>query len=278
MSTLGSSSGEPSRVLRGLVGVVHLAPMPSDPAHTGGSFDDVIDGALGDVAAWLEGGVATVVVENFGSAPFWKGTRGERIPPHQTALLALVAARARREGATVGVNCLRNDGVSAVGVAAAAGAAFVRVNVLIGAYVTDQGLIEGEAADLARYRRAIGFSGEVFADVLVKHASPLGALTVTDAVHDTLLRGGADAVVVSGRATGASVDRAVLAEARDAAGGARVFLGSGLTPACADALCPLADGAFVGTWAKKSGDVRRPVDAARVRALVEATAGRFRRG
>lgn len=263
-------------MIRGLVGVIHVPAMPGDPASAGEGFDRVRERAARDVGAWLEGGVSTLIVENFGSAPFWKGTRGERIPPHQTALLALVCDDAKRLGATVGANCLRNDGMAAVGIAAATGAAFVRVNVLIGAYVTDQGLIEGEAADLARYKRSIGFSGDVFGDVLVKHASPLAPLTAEDAVHDTLLRGGADAVVVSGRATGAKVDTGLLRDVRRAAGSARVFLGSGLAPSNADELCPLADGAFVGTFAKEEGDVKRPVDPARVRELVRATSGRFR--
>ena len=38
------------------------------------------------------------------------------------------------------------DGIAALGVAAAVSAQWVRVNVLTGAYVTDQGLIAGEAA------------------------------------------------------------------------------------------------------------------------------------
>ena len=44
------------------------------------------------------------------------------------------------------LRCLRNDAKSALAIAAAANLDFIRVNVHTGAYLTDQGLIEGEAA------------------------------------------------------------------------------------------------------------------------------------
>ena len=42
---------------------------------------------------------------------------------------------------------LRNDARAALAVAAATGAAFIRVNVHAGAVVADQGILEGEAAE-----------------------------------------------------------------------------------------------------------------------------------
>lgn len=262
---------------RGLCGVIHLPPMPGDPRYVSGGFEGVLDCATRDAEALVAGGVDSIIVENFGSAPFAKGGPESRVPPHQVAMLSLVVRAARSLGKPVGVNCLRNDGYSALGIAAATGASFVRINVHSGAYVTDQGLIEGEAHHTLRYRASLGAEGvAILADVMVKHAVPLAPTTATDATHDTLLRGLADAVVVSGRATGAPVDRELLLEVRAAAGDAVVLLGSGLTPELGDTLGPLADGAIVGTWVKERGDVRAPVDPARVRELVAAVRGKLR--
>jgi membrane complex biogenesis BtpA family protein len=270
-------------VPNGIIGVVHLPPLPGDPRWRGApgaasaGFDEAEAWALRDAEALEEGGVAGLIVENFGSAPFYKGTPGDRVPPHQVAALARITrAIVARSALPVGVNCLRNDAPAAIGIAAAAGAAFVRVNVHAGAYVTDQGLIEGEAAHTLRYRAALGARVGILADVLVKHAAPLAPLGVADAVGDVLHRGLADAVVVTGAATGARVDVERLAEVARAAGSAPVLIGSGLTPALVDALAPLATGAIVGSWLKEGGRVERPVDRARVRALVAACAGRFR--
>ncbi|MCC6646372.1 MAG: BtpA/SgcQ family protein [Polyangiaceae bacterium] len=262
---------------RGVIGVVHVPGLPGDPRPAPGGFDGARRRSLDDAAALARGGVAAIIVENFGSAPFTKGDASARLPPHQTAFLARLVAELTGLGIPIGVNCLRNDAVTALGIAAATGAAFIRVNVHTGAYVTDQGLIEGEAATTLRYREQLGATGvAIVADVLVKHAAPLAPLSVRDAVEDTLHRGLADAIVVSGRATGARVDVARLIDAREAAGDAPVLIGSGLTPDDAEALCPLIDGAFVGTWLKRDGALSNPVDEGRVRALVEATRGRFR--
>lgn len=267
-----------ARAPTGLIGVVHLPPMPGDPRHRGaGGFAEVERLAMADAEALVAGGVDAIIIENFGSSPFPKGTIGDRLPPHQTALLALLARQMLALSVPIGLNCLRNDAISALGAAAASGASFVRVNVHTGAYVTDQGLIEGEAAQSLRYRAALGATNvAIAADVLVKHASPLAPLDPTTATHDCLDRGLADAVIVTGAATGAPVDRELLAQVREAAGDAVVLVGSGMTPERAPELGPLIDGAIVGTWVKRGGDVRAPVEIERVRRMGEALRPRLR--
>lgn len=263
----------------GIIGVVHLLPLPGDPlASSGVGFAEVEQHALADAEALVAGGVDGLIVENFGSAPFVKGTEGHRAPPHQVAALALVTrSLVTRFGKPVGVNCLRNDAPAALGIAAAAGASFARVNVHVGAMVTDQGLIEGEAAHTLRYRLALGANAvALWADVLVKHAAPLAPLDARQATRDCLERGLADAILVSGAGTGEPVALDRLRDVAAAAAGAPVWLGSGLTPENVDALAPFAQGAVVGTWFKKGGDVRAPVELARVRDLVSAASGKFR--
>ena len=255
--------------------------MPGDAVYSRTEgFEGVWRRASFDAEALAGGGIDALIVENFGSAPFPKGTDGNRIPPHQVAAMAWITRELRtRYRLPIGVNCLRNDARGALGIAAASGLGFVRVNVHTGAYVTDQGVIEGEADSTLRYRRSLGTENTaILADVLVKHATPLAPLTAADATRDTLDRGLADAVIVTGSATGATVDRALLEEVRAAAGERPVLLGSGLTPDCAGALAPLADGAIVGSWVKEGGEVRAPVDRARVRDLVTAVRGCFREG
>jgi len=277
-----TSSVTPASVPSGLIGVVHLQAMPGDPGYeaydgdASSGFESVERAALRDADALLEGGVDAIIVENFGSTPFSRGDSGSRLPPHQVALLALVVRAIRAMSSVpVGVNCLRNDAMSALGIAAATGADFIRVNVHVGAYVTDQGVVEGEAHATMRYRDQLGMRRHiaVLADVLVKHAEPLAPLAPARATLDALERGRADAVIVTGSATGGPVDAATLREVARAAGDAPVLLGSGVTPSTAPDLAPLAHAAIVGTWLKRDGLVSNPVDVARVRAIVEALAG-----
>ncbi|MCA9670753.1 MAG: BtpA/SgcQ family protein [Myxococcales bacterium] len=264
-------------MLRGIIGVIHLPAMPGDPAYREGGFAGVSDHALRDAEALAQGGVDGMIVENFGSAPFAKSD----LPAHQIATLTLVAERCKaRFGLPLGVNCLRNDARAALGIAAAAGLDFIRVNVHTGAYVTDQGVIEGEAAATMRYRAALGATGvKVLADVLVKHAAPLAPLSLEDAVRDCLFRGLADGVIVTGVATGAAIDRGRVEAVRAVIGEGEqlVVLGSGVNPTQARSLAPLADAAIVGTWLKRDGQVHAPVDVERVRRLVAAVAPHLRK-
>ena len=65
-----------------------------------------------------------------------------------------------------------------------------------------QGIIEGKAHEILRYRRELGTETAILADVLVKHALPLAKPNLSITVQDTIQRGLADAVILSGDATG----------------------------------------------------------------------------
>ncbi len=263
---------------RGIIGVVHLPPLPGDPGF-GGSIDEVVAFARADAEALADGGCDAIVVENFGSTPFHKGTADDPMPPVQVAAMTRAAMEVASFGRPIGINCLRNDAAAALSIAAVVGARFVRINVHTGAYVTDQGVIEGCAAATLRLRAALGLHEvAIAADVLVKHAAPLGELTPEDATKDTLLRGRADAVIVTGAATGAAVDATRLTRVRRAAGEAPVWIGSGLTPDNATELAPLVDAAIVGSYFKRDGVLSAPVDRDRVRRLVDAARPSMRSG
>jgi membrane complex biogenesis BtpA family protein len=247
-----------------LVGVVHLVPLPGAPAY-GGSITDVLDAAERDARALRSGGADALIVENSGDAPFF----ATDVPPETIAALALAIARVRgvEPDAPVGVNVLRNDARAALGLCAATGASFVRVNVHCGAAVTDQGLVVGEAAATVRERARLAPWVQILADVHVKHAQPLAGGSLADAARDTFRRGRADALIVSGRATGQGTEAADVECVRDAVPEAPVLVGSGLDLSNAPLHARRASGAIVGTALKFAGDVSAPVDAQRVRAL-----------
>ncbi|MBL8861824.1 MAG: BtpA/SgcQ family protein [Planctomycetes bacterium] len=251
-----------------LIGVVHLPALPGAPRYErpdGLPLARVLERATADARALAGEGCHALLVENFGDVPF----HAEHVPPESVAALALAVAavRAAAPGVAVGVNVLRNDARAALGVCAATGASFLRVNVLAGAAITDQGLVQGRAAELLRERARLAPEVALFADAHVKHATPLGRESLAEAVEDLVSRALCDAVVVSGIATGRPPTAERVREAARAARGAPVFVGSGLDLDNAAALLEHAAGAIVGTALKFDGRVEEPVDPARVRAL-----------
>jgi hypothetical protein len=247
--------------------MVHLLPLPGAPLYAG-SLAAVLESALRDARAIAAGGCDGVIVENFGDKPFTKGRVASETVAAMTRVVAEIVGAV---AVPVGVNVLRNDAHSALAIAAATGAAFIRVNIHTGAMLTDQGLIEGEAYETLRRRAAIAPQAAIFADHLVKHAVPLGDVEPLQSAKDLRLRGLADALIVTGAETGAAPDAARLRALR-AAVDAPLLIGSGLTAENADAFSD-ADAAIVGTSIKRDARVDAEVEQTRVAQIVRAFKG-----
>ena len=255
-----------SRHRKVLIGVVHLRPLPGSPRWRG-DLEAVIESAVADARAYERGGALALFLENFGDVPFTKGNAG---PETIAAMAAAGRAVRARVKLPIGFNVLRNDACAALALCAACGGSFIRVNVHTGAMLTDQGLIEGNAYDTLRYRRQLCPSVQIFADVHVKHAVPLGNWNLEDSARDTVQRGLADALIVSGAGTGLAADLADVQRVSRACPSARILLGSGVTLANLRDFVPVADGFIVGTSLKLGAKLSNPVDPKRVAALVAA--------
>jgi membrane complex biogenesis BtpA family protein len=249
-----------------IIGVVHLLPLPTSPRWSG-NLKTVIERAEREATALAAGGVDGIIVENFFDAPFTKGTVD---PAVVSAMTIVVEKLMNLVTLPIGVNVLRNDAHSGLAIASCVGAQFIRVNVLTGVMATDQGLIEGQAHQLLRYRRELGSEVKIFADVLVKHAQALEATNLTHAVKDTIERGLADAVIISGWATGSPPVLEDLEIAKIAAAETPVFIGSGANWDNIATLLPAADGVIVANSLKRHGQIDQPIDPLRVSQFVEA--------
>lgn len=249
-----------------IIGVVHLLPLPTSP-RWGGSLKAVIDRAEQEAVALASGGVDGIIVENFFDAPFTK----DQVDPSVISSMSLIVQRLMQMVTIpIGINVLRNDAQSAMAIATCTQAQFIRVNVLTGVMATDQGLIEGRAHELLRYRRELGSDVKILADVLVKHARPLSSPNLTVAVQDTIERGLADAIILSGWATGSPPDLEDLELAKAAANDTPVFIGSGADWENISTLMQAADGVIACSSLKRRGRRDQPVDPIRVSRFVEA--------
>lgn len=252
------------KTARPLFGMLHLPPLPGSP-HYAGNMQVVIDAALRDAQILSEAGFAGLIIENLGDAPYYP----DQVPAETVAAMSVVAAHVRRQTSLpVGVNVLRNDAQSAIAIAAAADLQFIRVNILIGTSVTDQGIISGQAHLLARTRQRLRADNVlIFADIRVKHAAPLVERELAQEIDDLFERALADAIIVSGTGSGKPVDANFLSEVKKLSGNRPVLIGSGLNFENAKELLAVADGAIVGSSIKVDGKIHSRVDSQRIKKL-----------
>lgn len=253
-----------------LIGMVHLPPLPGSPAY-GGDRKQLRGEALADALVLSEAGFDGLMVENYGDRPYYP----DDVPDH---VVAELAATIRELGIAIdrpfGVNVLRNDATAALSIAAATGGSFIRVNIHTGVRDTGQGRIEGTAHDTLRRRERLDADVAILADVAVKHSSDPGDRSVAVQARETIDRGLADGLIVSGPETGQPprADRllSVLDGRDDAERDVPVLLGSGVTVENVTELLEVADGAIVGTALKHEGKTTNRVDPSRAEAFIEA--------
>lgn len=239
-----------------IIGMVHLGPLPGAPRFDG-DLDGLLAAAAADAASLAGAGFDAVMIENYNDVPFFPDTAP---PVTISAMTRAALAVADAIEIPFGVNVLRNDAAGALAVASVTGASFIRVNVLSGLMYTDQGPITGRAAEVARARKRIAPEVKILADVFVKHGTPPPGTTIEQAAEDLVARALADAVIVSGRATGSPPASTVLELVRDAIGDAPLFLGSGASESNVADMLAFADGVIAGTSVKEGGITTNPVD------------------
>jgi membrane complex biogenesis BtpA family protein len=257
MSAVGAGFASPKPV----IGMIHVGALPGTPAGRA-SMRELEAQAVAEARVYRDGGVHGIAIENMHDVPYLKGGVGPEITAAMTILARAVKAES---GLPCGIQILAGANHEALAVAHAASLDFVRVEGFAFAHVADEGIIESSAASLLRFRRAIGAERvQVWADVKKKHSSH--AITADVDVGDTaaateFMR--ADAVIVTGAATGEEPDDVALTAVRQRSR-LPLYIGSGLTADNLSRFAPLADGFIVGSYFKQAGRWSETVDPRRV--------------
>jgi len=253
-------------VHRALIGVVHTGGLPGTPAG-GQRIDQIVETAVAEARAYASAGFHAVMIENTHDRPYLKGSVG----PEIVAALAVIGHEVLSAAAVpLGVQVLAGANQSALAVALACGASFVRVEGYVFAHVADEGIIESSAGSLLRYRRAIGADRiRVFADIKKKHSAH--ALTADVSLVETARAAEfflVDGVIVSGIATGHAADVSEVQSVARAVG-VPTLVGSGVTLSNVHDYVD-ADALIVGSSVKHGGIWSGAVDESRARGLARA--------
>ncbi len=220
-----------------------------------------------DAERYVAGGVDGLLIENTHDTPYQRTV----VDAGTMAGMAVVAAdvRAAYPKMPIGIQVLAGADLAALDVAVTCGLDFVRAEGFVYAHVADEGIIEGDAANILRRRAHLGADHvEIWTDIKKKHCANAitGDLSVREqAMGAVYCR--ADGLIITGVQTG---DAPVVADVEAVTGlGVRVVVGSGVDVSNIAALGRIADVLLVGSSCKKKGDWREDVDRGRVRRLVE---------
>jgi membrane complex biogenesis BtpA family protein len=252
---------------RAIIGVVHARPLPGSPAYDGERMEDIYAQAVTDARRYAAGGFDGLIVENHGDIPFLKP---DEIGHETAAVMAVMTERVRREvDLPVGINVLANGASTALAVAKAAGALFVRVNQWANAYVANEGIIEGPAARAMRYRSWLRAPEiRIFADVHVKHGAH--AITADRSIAE-LTRDAeffnADVVIATGQRTGDAASPDEIRAIKESTS-LPVVVGSGVDISNVAEILGLADGVIVASSLKREEVWWNEVDQDRVSAFM----------
>ncbi|WP_437913597.1 BtpA/SgcQ family protein [Sorangium sp. So ce302] len=255
---------------KAVLGMIHLAPLPGTPFHEEGSFERTLDVAVQSAIALSEGGADGCLVQTVERV---YGVKDESDPARTTAMGLIVDAigRATGDDFQIGVQLMRNAIRASLAVAKVARGSFVRAGALVGATLTEHGLVEANPLEVMEYRDKIDAWGvKIIADVASTQFTWLGGAKPVAEVARRAKHVGADAVSLGDPDEAKTL--AMIASVRAAAPDLPILLAGHTNHANAARLMAAADGAFVGACLEQGGWGGR-IDRDRVAAYVEIVRG-----
>lgn len=252
-----------------IIGMVHLMALPESPSY-GGDIDAIYERALAEAQDLAAAGVDGLIVENFGDEPLQIGEPTAA----QLALMAGVTREIRRAvNMPIGVNVQFNAWQAEVAIAHTCGAQFIRVEVFVDTVISAQGMVQPCSAQITRYRKALGASGvALFTDIQTKYTANLIPQSIQQSAIDAH-NAGADALIVTGAATGAATPLDVVAEVKGVTS-LPVIVGSGTNIGNVTQVLQVADGAIVGSSLKEGGKALNRVSRSAAEEFMRAARGR----
>jgi membrane complex biogenesis BtpA family protein len=248
-----------------IIGMLHLLPLPGSPRFEG-NINVIYERAEWEAGILAEAGVDGIIVENFGDEPYLIGEPTSA----QLALMAGITCQASRNvNVPIGVNVQFNAWQAELAIAYACGATFIRVEIFVDTAISAQGIVQPCSAQITRYRKALGAeSVALWADVQTKYTTNLLSQSLIQSALDAEAAG-ADALIVTGAATGQATPLEAIAEAKQAVS-IPVIAGSGTTIKNVADVLAVADGAIVGSALKEGGRASNRVSPDAAKAFMRA--------
>ena len=249
---------------KAIIGMVHCLPLPGTAGFKD-NLDDVKRQALDDAITLEKAGFTAIMGENMGDVPY-----RERLETEQIASLSAIAQLIKEHThLPLGIDCAFSDYETALAIAKAVGATFVRIPVFVDTVLFSDGIIYPSARKALAYRKKIQAEHiDILADIQVKHSYMLNPHIDLKESAKLAEVNGADAIVVTGMKTGQAASLDDLKMIKNLVK-IPVFVGSGVNQKNIKEQLTVVDGLVVGSSIKPNGTIKKPVDLALSKALIQ---------
>ncbi len=135
-----------------LIAMVHVLALPGTP----GNRDDIATirrNAAEEARIYADQGFDAIIIENMHDAPYLNRSVGPEIVSTMTAVACDIA---NEVDIPIGIQVLAGANREALAVAMASGARFIRAEGFVFGHMADEGLMQSDAGELLRYRKAVG--------------------------------------------------------------------------------------------------------------------------
>lgn len=239
-----------------LICVSHLPPLMGKSLFKGEK--SLLDHALYDLEAAIEGGATGLLLENEQDNPYT--LRASAAGISSMTKLALELKRHAPENFFLGVEFLIHDPEASLSVAKTADFSFIRTDYFVDRMAREEygGEIRVVAEEITSFRHSIAADNiAIYADIQVKYATNLEpdkplTLSATQGWDK-----GSKAVVLSGRITGEAPSLEEVKSVGEIEGRGEVYIGSGFSVDNATSFLPFIDGAIVGTSLMKERKLQK---------------------
>ncbi|MDD5953782.1 MAG: BtpA/SgcQ family protein [Firmicutes bacterium] len=237
------------------IGMVHLLPLPGTLKY-GGDFQPIVDQAVEDARKLQKAGFDALIVENVNDAPF----DGTELSVWQVSALAIICDNVRRAvDLPIGIDAC-GDSLAGFMIGDLTGIDFIRIPYFVDIRIGQYGIINPVGSDAVVLRKRNGMEKiRILADVQVKHTYPLNSEIPIEASARWAESVGADALIVTGLATGMETPIDVISRVK-AVSGLPVVVGSGMNSKNAKQQFEICDGAIIGSALKLGGNLMNPID------------------
>ena len=249
--------GQPENLLTpfGLASVVGIQALPGTTLNTL-PFKKILKTAVDEAQMLYKAGIRNILIQNVNDLPMYVQV-GTNIVSYMT-VIGYAIREALPSDCILGVSVLRDDADAMVSIASAIEADYIRPKAYVGAVVGVDGVHSGCVDRVLEMRYKLKCDVQIWPDIHDRSSSPLGNVSLLDACQQAVSQGLADALIIAGKDFPESAEK--IGMVKENLPGKYVFLGGGANVNNLAQVYELADGIFVASCLKDTGNMTGNLD------------------